>query len=101
MMKKAFNRFTPNKEIFIDVDGTLIIHGEVNEPLVVWIERRFNDGYTLTLWSARGEQYAKEIAEQTKTTHFFKQIISKPSYIVDDQGWKWTRYVNTVTNLNG
>lgn len=84
-------RFPPPKTIFVDVDGTLEIHGELNQPLIEWLKEKKEDGFSLVLWSMAGEKHAVIIADEYKVTHLFDHIISKPGYIIDDKGWQWIR----------
>lgn len=85
------------RSIFVDVDGTLIIGGKINEPLVLWLSDRKFEGFELILWSLRGRQYAAVIAERWCLLWLFDAIISKPGQIVDDQGLKWLRNATVRT----
>lgn len=80
----------------IDVDDTLLINGEANADLVEWIERKKEEGTELVLWSARGRDYAQEVAERLKVVHLFDAIISKPGIVVDDKGWGWIKYTRVI-----
>lgn len=80
----------------IDVDDTLLINGKANDDLVEWIERKKKEGTELVLWSARGRDYAQEIAERLEVDHLFDAIISKPGVIVDDKGWGWIKYTRVI-----
>jgi hydroxymethylpyrimidine pyrophosphatase-like HAD family hydrolase len=92
-------KYPPSKVIAIDVDGTLIINGVVNDDLVAWCKARKNDGFCMILWSARGEKHAKNAAKTTKLEAVFNHILSKPSYIVDDKGWSWIKYTRVIKSL--
>ena len=83
--------------IAIDVDGTLIINNEVNHKLIEWCKDKKEQGYLLLLWSARGQDHALNAADISNTTELFDHIVSKPGYIVDDQGWKWARYTRAIS----
>ena len=90
------NRFPLNKVIAVDVDGTLFINGEPNKPLVEWCQLQKEDGYFMILWSARGENHARAAADLTGLNATFDCIIGKPGYIVDNNGWRWTRFTKVV-----
>jgi len=87
------------KVIAIDVDGTLIINGQVNDRLVAWCREKKEAGFQMILWSARGEKNAKNAAKQSKTEDLFAHILSKPAYIVDDKGWRWTKYTRILNEF--
>lgn len=89
-------KYKPTRAIFVDVDNTLLIGGKLNIPLVEWCERHKRDGLTMYLWSARGAEYAKEIANRLGVSKLFDHIIDKPGYIVDDMGVQWPKYINVV-----
>jgi hypothetical protein len=92
--------FPPPKVIAVDVDGTLSQAGRPNEKLIAYCRRKKADGFALLLWSSRGEAHAREMAERFGVTDLFSHILSKPGFIVDDQGWTWTRYTGVVGNLD-
>ena len=41
------------------------------------------------LWSMRGEKHARLIATQMQCVDLFDVIVSKPGFILDDEGWRW------------
>jgi len=92
-------KYRPTKVIGIDVDGTLLINGKINEQLVKWCRNKKDNGFSLILWSARGEKHAINIAKMAKIQDIFDHILSKPGYIVDDQGWQWTKYTRIIRSL--
>ena len=96
-------QYPPPSTIAIDVDGTLIISGEVNRPLVAWAAVQKARGYKLMLWSARGEQHAERAAQLVEQAchlpQFFDAVVSKPGYVIDDLGWTWVRYTRVITSL--
>lgn len=53
-----------NKNIAIDVDGTLYVNGHLNDKVVAFCTMAKGKGYTLMLWSARGKGHAQAIADQ-------------------------------------
>ena len=84
------------KVIYVDVDGTLVVGGKPNRKLVELLTQWKKAGFELVLWSAAGREHAEEMAELCGVTDCFSVILSKPGYIVDDVGWKWTRWVKVV-----
>ena len=93
-------KFKPQKVIAVDVDGTLQVKGSPNLRLISWCEERKKEGFFLMLWSARGEAHARKHAEAFGVVDLFDLILSKPGYIVDDQGWGWVRYTKVVKSLS-
>lgn len=85
--------------IAVDVDGTLHVAGLPNHRVIEWCRKKAADGFTLILWSSRGEAYARNAAKLFGVEDLFPVIISKPGYIVDDMGWSWIKYTHIVRNL--
>jgi len=85
-------RLPPTKLIAIDVDGVLNAYSKVNAKVVEVIRDRHRQGFEIVVWSARGTAYAKEWAERAGVAELCAAIIGKPGYILDDQGWAWTRF---------
>ena len=80
--------------VYVDVDKTL-------GPAVVGYCRTLKArGARLVLWSARGELHARHVADQQGVIQLFDFIAGKPTVLIDDQGWRWTRLVQTITNRN-
>jgi hydroxymethylpyrimidine pyrophosphatase-like HAD family hydrolase len=94
MMKNQ--KFPPTRTIAVDVDGTLHVNGILNVRVVEFCERQKANGFTLNLWSARGKEYAQAAAEKFGVSHLFDDIISKPGYVLDDQGWNWIKYTQII-----
>ena len=92
-------KIKPTKTIFVDVDGTLHRCGMLDFRLVEWCRGKKACGFTLILWSARGESHARTFAEYFKIEDIFKYIISKPEAVVDDQGWNWIKYTEVVRQI--
>lgn len=89
----------PNNSIAVDIDGTLIVDGAINARVLSFcIARR--ETHCLTLWSSRGEDYARRIAEHHKVDHIFHHITGKPSHIIDDQGWSWVKFTKVTHPAN-
>lgn len=93
-------KYPPADVIAVDVDGTLHVSGIPNEEVIAWCRRRKVEGYSLMLWSARGEAHAKEAAELFGVTDVFDHIVSKPGYILDDRGWDWINFTRVIRHLN-
>lgn len=85
-MKSANQKYPPTKSIAVDVDGTLHKNGVVNARVVEFCRMQKARGFVLTLWSARGKTYAQTAAERFGVTELFDYIVSKPGYVLDDQG---------------
>jgi hydroxymethylpyrimidine pyrophosphatase-like HAD family hydrolase len=90
------SKYAPTKSIGIDIDGTLLIGGELNKPLIEWAKTKRNKGFDVVLWSARGRKYAEKVADRHQISDVFTAIIGKPGYIVDDLGWQWIKYTKVV-----
>lgn len=89
-----------SNNIYVDVDGTLVRNDVLNVKLVDWLKRQKSRGYVLTLWSMRGVEYAKAAATKFGVTELFSFILSKPNCIVDDCGWRWTRFSPSVSSFH-
>jgi hydroxymethylpyrimidine pyrophosphatase-like HAD family hydrolase len=98
VMKKR-QKYPPARVIAVDVDGTLQHRGHANNRLIKWCQEMKADGFTLMLWSARGEVHARNYAELFGVLDLFDLICSKPGYIVDDQGWGWIKYTRVIRSL--
>ena len=85
--------------IFIDVDGTLLIDGQANKKLVAWLSAVPAGQFEIILWSSRGKDHAEKAARFTGTTSYFAAIISKPNYIIDNDGLKWVRLVESMNHV--
>jgi len=84
--------------VFIDVDGTLLLHKtkRVNADLLARI--RAKQGHVdFVLWSARGRAYARSFAESAGIADLFVAIVGKPTCIVDDEGKGWNRLIKVNT----
>jgi len=92
-------KYPPPKVIAIDVDGTLQQRGLPNNRLIEGCKKRKEDGFTIMLWSSRGEAHARKYAELFGVTDLFDLICSKPGYIVDDQAWGWIKYTRVIRSV--
>ena len=91
--------YPTRKVIAVDVDGTLHLNGVLNDHVVEFCRVQKANGFALTLWSARGKQYAQAFAAKFEITHLFDDIVSKPGYVLDDQGWSWIKYTRVIQSL--
>ena len=91
-------KYPPAKVIAIDVDGTLMVRGEINAPLCGWIKEKKRKGFHVILWSARGMRHAQGVARKAGMDEVFDTIIGKPGYIVDDRGWGWVKFTRVLRN---
>jgi len=89
-------KYQPQKVVYVDVDGTLLIDGKCNNHLVAVLTDLKAEGYELILWSARGKEHAQKAAGLTRTVGLFDIVLTKPGYVVDDKGWTWTRFVKCL-----
>ena len=91
-------KYAQPKAIYVDVDGTLLVRGWRNEPLIQWLWKAKEEGYALSLWSSKGSTYATRVMAELELGNLFDHILPKPALIVDDQGWNWIKY-NRVVDL--
>jgi len=89
-------KYPPQRVIAVDVDGTLIINGIVNEKLVNLCKKKKKEGFTMILWSAGGQNHAIKAAKLSGLNDVFDHIISKPGYIIDDMGWNLVKYTEII-----
>ena len=90
----------PPDLIAVDVDGTLLMHdGTINRQVVDWCRHQSEQGHGLMLWSSAGQAHAEEAAMRAGIGHLFGVIISKPGFVLDDQGWGWIRFTGVVRDI--
>lgn len=99
-MKNATHKYPPTKTIAVDVDGTLHTKGILNARVVEFCKAQKANGFVLTLWSARGKEYAQAAAEKFEVAYLFDDIVSKPGYVLDDQGWNWIKHTHVIRSLH-
>jgi hydroxymethylpyrimidine pyrophosphatase-like HAD family hydrolase len=97
MVKKRI--FQRRRLIAVDVDGTILLSSGENQLAVAFLKSRKAEGFDLMLWSARGEDHAREVATRFGIANLFKTICAKPGYILDDKGWEWIKYTKVIRNL--
>jgi len=86
--------------VAVDLDGTLMNRGRINTEVLHWIKTAKSCGWTVILWSARGEQKAREAAKRLRVDHIFDSIIGKPTVVVDDNGWDWIRFTKVLRTID-
>lgn len=102
--KKLFNDPT----VFFDVDETLVLwgkdYGKSNDPEAKIFHLYGSDyrlvphykhvdllkdfkqqGYKIIVWSAAGENWAKEVVNKLNLEKYVDHCLSKPEYFVDDK----------------
>jgi hydroxymethylpyrimidine pyrophosphatase-like HAD family hydrolase len=89
-------QYQPARVMAVDVDGTLVRDGRLVQPLVTWLREQREKGFRLMLWSARGKDHAENAVKLFELHGLFDDVVGKPGYVVDDQGWDWTRYTCIV-----
>jgi hydroxymethylpyrimidine pyrophosphatase-like HAD family hydrolase len=89
-------QYQPARVMAVDVDGTLVRDGRLVQPLVVWLREQREKGFRLMLWSARGRDHAENAVKLFELHGLFDDVVGKPGYVVDDQGWDWIRYTCVV-----
>lgn len=98
---KVKRKLPPPRVIAVDVDGTLHIRGEPNTKAIEWLKARKAEGFTLMLWSMRGERHARLISEQMGCAALFDLVVSKPGFILDDEGWGWIKRTRVIRVTQG
>jgi FMN phosphatase YigB (HAD superfamily) len=96
----VITQYPPPKVIAVDVDGTLHTHGSPNARVIAWCRRKKAEGYSMLLWSSRGQAHAEKAAELFGVADIFDHIISKPGFVLDDQGWNWIRFTRVIRHLD-
>ena len=93
---RSGSKYTRAKTIFVDVDRTLFLGKKINVDLVEWIRDKHNAGFEIIIWSSRGTEYAKLATDKAGLSEIVLCSISKPGYIIDDQGWSWINYTKVL-----
>lgn len=94
------HKYPPTRSIAVDVDGTLHRNGVANDRVIEFCKKQKALGFRLMLWSARGKEYAQSAADKFGVTGLFDDIVSKPGYVLDDQGWSWIKYTHVIRSSN-
>ena len=99
-MRGIKRKYSATRCICIDVDGTLLVRGNLNRKLADWALAKKEEGFDVVLWSARGRSYCERIAKTFDITDNFSYIIGKPGFIVDDKDWSWIKYTHSLKRLD-
>lgn len=95
-MNTKRSKYPYSKTIAVDVDRTLFLGDKVNLPMVEWIKEKHSNGFEIIIWSSRGTEYASKATKMAGLTDIVLCSISKPGYIIDDQGWRWINYTKIL-----
>src|SRR6266850_2157681 len=94
--KRSPQKYPPNRSVAVDVDGTLHSHGVPREATIRLCRELKVRGFDLFLWSARGADYAARVAKDLGIEDLFSHFLTKPGYIIDDEGWRWIRFTRQL-----
>lgn len=89
---------TDRPAVYVDVDNTLIRNGKPYQPVIERIKEMWTT-HDIYIWSAGGKRHAQDAVHDCGIEDMIVQCMSKPSYIIDDQVWKWTRYVTVIGDV--
>ena len=98
-MNHLRRKYPQPRVIYVDVDGTLHKYGAPNMLAIKWCKEKKDRGFTLILWSMRGEAYARMFANSLGIEDLFSHICSKPGYVLDDKGLSWVKFVTVISHL--
>lgn len=94
------------RTLYADVDDTLIIHDKSKYPAelhisiscngrvfigvphkknLLMLEKFFNLGYEIIVWSRTGASWARAVVERLKIGHIVSHCLTKPDFIMDDR----------------
>ena len=90
-------KYPVRKVVAVDVDGTLHHNGVPRLDVIARLRELQAAGYELFLLSARGEVYATKVAVDLGVRELFVHVLTKPGFIVDDEGWSWIKFTRRVT----
>ena len=96
-LKRVFKK---HKSVYIDVDNTPVVRGKPNQIIIDKIKRYHSEGCYLVLWSAAGEEHAREEAEKLGIQNLFRAILTKPETVIDDKGFNWAKYITVLIPKN-
>lgn len=83
-------KFPPPQCLAVDVDHTLVHQGVVSKWVVDKIIDANSKGLDVILWSMRGREYAEGAARYAGISDLVI-CVSKPGFVIDDQGLQWTK----------
>jgi hypothetical protein len=78
------------RTLYVDVDGVLLIGGQINEPLAEHLRALAPLGWTLVIWSGAGAEHATTAADAAGLSGV--TCLAKPDAVIDDAGWSWVQY---------
>ena len=92
-------KYPSRRVLAVDVDGVLIdSYGRRNAEAADYARAMHADGWRIIVWSARGHEYAKDAAEDCGLSDLDRlTVCGKPAAVLDDQGWRWARWVPVIT----
>ncbi len=95
-MQREYIDYPKPDVVYIDVDGTLLTDNRVNHQLVAWARQQYNQGKQIIVWSARGADNARRAVELCDMGSIVSHALSKPGYVVDDLGHRFTQYMEII-----
>jgi len=98
---KRAPRYRTRRVVAVDVDGTIMRAGAGCSQTIARLRQLHAGGFEMFLWSARGAEYARAVAARLQVTDLFTQFVTKPGYILDDEGWRWIRFTKRLTVEGG
>lgn len=92
-------RINNENSVFIDVDETLIIDGQVNEDLVKKIIEWDAKGRTIIVWTSNplGSAHATKAVYDAKIEEYVDFTMVKPITIVDDDHLEYYSIIDPET----
>lgn len=94
--KQSYTDYPVPNVVYVDVDGTLLVDDQMNQPLIEWIWQRHYEGKQIIVWSARGAEAARLAVDQCEIGDIVSHTLSKPGFIVDDLGHRFTEYMKII-----
>lgn len=95
-MQREYMDYPKPDVVYIDVDGTLLTDNRVNHQLVAWARQQHHQGKQIIVWSARGADNARRAVELCDMGSIVSHALSKPGYVVDDLGHRFTQYMEII-----
>lgn len=106
-LQRKNNPMKDHKFVYCDVDNTLLMHDSLmevpnkkrvkmklfgktyylrpNKTNINKVKQLYKKGFTCALWSAAGRNWAKQACKALKLQKYFKYILPKPYYFIDDK----------------
>jgi hypothetical protein len=89
---------TNRPAVYVDVDGTLIRNGRPYQPVIDRV-LDMSTTHDIYVWSAAGRNHAQQAVIDCGIFPYVRSCLSKPSYIIDDQAWKWIRLTKVIGDV--